>query len=56
MIRSTPGKVMWPGRATVFLVGLAVIPALEFGVASEVLGANGDFFTYSRNHGLSQGY
>ena len=56
MIRSTPGTVMWPGRATVFLVGLAVILALVFEVASAALRANGDFITYSRNHGLSQGY
>ena len=34
MIRSAASKVMWVGRATVFLVGLAVILALVFGVAS----------------------
>jgi hypothetical protein len=33
---------MWVGRATVFLVGLAVILALVFGLASTALGANGD--------------
>jgi hypothetical protein len=33
---------MWVGRATVFLVGLVVILALLFGVASTALGANGD--------------
>jgi len=33
---------MWVGRATVFLVGLAVILALALGVASMALGANGN--------------
>jgi hypothetical protein len=42
MIRSAASKVMWVGRATVFLVGLAVILALLFGVASAALGANGN--------------
>jgi hypothetical protein len=39
-----------------FLVGPAVILASVFGVASAALGTNGDFFTYSRNPGLSRGY
>jgi hypothetical protein len=34
MVRSTLKKVMWVGRATVFTVGLAVILAVVFGVAS----------------------
>jgi hypothetical protein len=42
MLRSTASKVMWVGRATAFLVGLAVILALLFGVASMALGANGN--------------
>jgi hypothetical protein len=42
MIRSAVGKVMWVGRATVFLVGLSVILAVVFGVASAALGANGN--------------
>jgi hypothetical protein len=33
--------VMWVGRATVFLVGLAVILALVFGAGSAAIGANG---------------
>ncbi len=41
MLRSTASKVMWVGRATVFLVGLAVTLALVFGVASMAMGANG---------------
>ncbi|HJQ30298.1 MAG TPA: pertactin-like passenger domain-containing protein [Rubrobacter sp.] len=44
MLRSTASKVMWVGRATVFLVGLSVILALIFGAASAALGANGDSF------------
>ena len=44
MIRSAAGKVMWVGRATVFLVGLAVILALVFGVAATAMGANGKPF------------
>jgi hypothetical protein len=27
-----------------------------FGVAKAALGANGDFFTYLRNHGFSRGF
>ena len=42
MLGSVIGKVMWVGRATVFLVGLAVILALMFGAASTALGANGN--------------
>jgi hypothetical protein len=44
MIKSALGKVMWLGRATVFVVGLAVILALVVGVASTALGANGGNF------------
>jgi hypothetical protein len=44
MLRSTVKKVMWMGRATVFLVGLSVILALVLGVASRALGANGENF------------
>jgi hypothetical protein len=41
MVRSAAKKVMWVGRATVFLVGLAVILALVFGVASRALAGSG---------------
>ena len=44
MIRSVASKVMWVGRATVFLVGLAVILALVVGVASSAFAANGQNF------------
>jgi hypothetical protein len=50
MLRSTVSKVMWVGRATVFLVGLAVILALVFGVASRALGANGDPWRLGRGN------
>ena len=41
MLKGTAGKVMWVGRATVFLVGLAVILAVVVGLASTAFGANG---------------
>lgn len=44
MLRSTANKVMWVGRATVFMVGLAVILALVLGVATTALGATGGNF------------
>ena len=42
MLRSAASKVMWVGRATVFLIGLAVILALVFGVASTVSAHTGN--------------
>jgi hypothetical protein len=44
MLRSAASKVMWVGRATVFLVGLAVILAVLFGLASTAFGATGGNF------------
>jgi hypothetical protein len=41
MIRSTVKKVMWVGRATVFMVGLAVILAMVVGLASAAYSATG---------------
>jgi hypothetical protein len=41
MLRSVASKVMWVGRATVFLVGLAVVLALVVGVTSSAFAANG---------------
>jgi hypothetical protein len=43
MVKTVATRVMWLGRATVFLVGLAVILALVFGMTSAAFGANGDF-------------
>jgi hypothetical protein len=54
MLRSTVGKVMWVGRATVFLVGLAVILALLFGVASTALGTNGKPFLLGKKNTASK--
>jgi hypothetical protein len=50
MIKSALGKVMWVGRATVFVVGLAVIGALVLGAATAAFGANGDFFKVGRSN------
>jgi len=50
MIRGAASKVMWVGRATVFMVGLAVILALVFGVATSAMGANGKPFLLGRQN------
>jgi hypothetical protein len=44
MLRSAASKVMWVGRATVFLVGLAVILALLFSAASMAFARDGQSF------------
>jgi hypothetical protein len=44
MLRSMVGKVMWAGKATVFMMGLALMVALVFGMASTAFGANGGNF------------
>ena len=49
-MRSVVSKVMWVGRATVFLVGLSVILALVLGVASMALGANGNPWILGRGN------
>jgi hypothetical protein len=41
---------MWVGRAAIFLVGLSVILALIFGVASTALGANGKPFLLGKKN------
>jgi hypothetical protein len=53
MLRATASKVMWVGRATVFLVGLSVILAVVFGVASAAFGANGGNFILGQNNTAS---
>jgi len=40
-MKTAARKVMWVGRATVFLVGLAMIPALTVGLASSALAGTG---------------
>lgn len=49
-MRTAASNVMWVGRATVFLVGLAVILALLFGTASTALGANGKPFLLGKKN------
>lgn len=44
MLRSVAGKAIRVGRATVFLMGLALMLALVFGVVSTAFGANGGNF------------
>jgi hypothetical protein len=44
MLKVATSTVMWIGRTTVFVVGLAVILALVFGLASTASGANGGNF------------
>lgn len=50
MIRSAASKVMWVGRATVFLVGLAMILALIFGVVSRATAHTGSAGLFHLDH------
>src|SRR5215216_2206110 len=53
MLRSALSKVMWVGRATVFLVGLAVMLALVLGVATTALAVvPGDPFRLGQTNGI----
>ena len=49
-MRTAARTVMWVGKATVFLVGLSVILALIFGVASTASGANGKPFLLGKKN------
>lgn len=42
MVRSVASKIAWMARATTVVVGLAIMLAFVFGVASAAFGANGD--------------
>jgi hypothetical protein len=44
MLETVVSKVMWVGRATVFLVGHPVILALVLVVATTAMGVNGNRF------------
>jgi hypothetical protein len=44
MLRSAVSKALWVGRATSAVVGLALVLALLFGVATAAFGANGGNF------------
>ncbi len=50
MIRSTVSKVVWLGRATVFLVGLAVILALTVGAVSRATAHTGSAGLFHLGH------
>jgi hypothetical protein len=50
MTRSVVGKIMWVGRVTVFLVGLAVILALLFGAASIAFAKDDDPWLLGRSN------
>jgi hypothetical protein len=53
MLRSATRKVMWVGRATVFMVGLAFVLALVLGVATTALAAiPGDPFRLGQTNGI----
>jgi hypothetical protein len=54
MLRSAASKVMWVGRATVFLVGLAVILALVLGLASVALGTTGQNFILGKANNTAE--
>jgi len=44
MLRSAVSKAMWVGRAASAVVGLAIVLALLFGVATAAFGADGGNF------------
>ncbi|MGH3087858.1 MAG: hypothetical protein ACRDSJ_11150 [Rubrobacteraceae bacterium] len=50
MMKSISSKVMWIGRATVFLIGLSVILAVVMGVASMAFAKNGKPFILGKNN------
>ena len=50
MLRSAASKVMWVGRTTVFLIGLAVILALIFGMVSRATAHSGSTGLFHLNH------
>jgi hypothetical protein len=50
MVKSAAKKVMWVGRATVYMVGLAVILVLTVGVASAAFGADGGNFILGQSN------
>jgi len=54
MLRSAVGKVMWVRRATVFLVGLAVILAMVMGLASAAFSATGGNFILGQSNSANK--
>ena len=53
MVKSTVKKVVWVGKATVFMVGLTLILALVLGVATTALGATGGNFILGKANNSS---
>jgi hypothetical protein len=53
MVKSKVKKVVWVGRATVFMVGLTLILALVLGVATTALGATGGNFILGKANNTS---
>jgi hypothetical protein len=56
MVRSVASKVVWVGRATLFLVGLAVVLAVVLGLAGAALAGTGagDVFNLGRNNTVNR--
>lgn len=54
MVKSIFSRVMWVGKATVFMVGLSVILAAIFGVASMAFAANGKPFILGQKNVASK--
>jgi hypothetical protein len=50
VLRGVASEVMWVGRATAFLVGLAMILALIVGAGSAAVGANGGAFLLGKRN------
>jgi len=50
MFKIATSTVFWLGRATVFVVGLAVMLALVLGVATTAFGADGAFFKVGKSN------
>jgi hypothetical protein len=54
MIRSAAGKVAWLARATTTLLGLAIMLALVFGVATTAMSATGGNFLLGKANGADR--
>jgi hypothetical protein len=54
MLMGAMKKVMWVGRATVFVVGLAVIVTVVFWVGSMALGSNGQPFMLGKSNAAAK--
>lgn len=50
MVRTVFSKVLWIGRTTALMLGVAMMLALVVGVASAAFGANGDFWRLGRGN------